>query len=466
MNIVPFFNFVLQLRCSGLSYNRLSGEVPLFLQRVDVDMILTGESIRRDFSHNRLTGSLANIGSPVESIDASSLKSFLNNTAVALNVNRLSGDVPTNFIFRRLKNVDILAGNIFDCEDYDDLPQHDPHYHFYSCGSDIFDLTLTLWASLCGILIVFALFQVGFFIRYNASKQTCGNIKIFCGCSVCSLLYDIIVKLRLWYSTMNKWNGTAYEAVSQFVETLAFIRTISLYITCCIVSAFLMFYWLGKSEGGWYTHVHQYRWLFTAAYLSGSGAAVTLIMLLFILLFLSVFCVSRFTMRYHDKNNEGPEPPAVSRPTSVENFDSGTLMNVSSLIACFFLNSLVVLFAQGSFVYAVTWYDISPTIVILLQLLLACFSIFWDNIVVLKVIIAWFSKYLTSASRIQLHNVLIIFNGVVAPLIAVGFTDPNCFSELISNSLEISTTTSYDYCYRMKSSGGCFEYVSRVRRFR
>jgi hypothetical protein len=43
----------------------------------------------------------------------------------------------------------------------------------------------------------------------------------------------------------------------------------------------------------------------------------------------------------------------------------------------------------------------------------------------------------------------------------VGLTDPNCFSELITNSGEISTTSSIEYCVRI-SSYGCAELLTLV----
>ena len=427
--------------------------MPLFLQTVDTTLTRNGESIRRDFSHNRLVGSLADMSGRVNGENSSTLDGFLNKPAVAMNVNRLSGDVPTNYIIRQLRNINILAGNIFACDNYDDLPQHDPHYHFYSCGSDILDLTLILWMSFLSFMLIIAITGKALSFRHKSNHQegVSEQEEFFI-----YKLNGLFVKLRLWYNTMKGLNHNDMKNAIQFHETLAFVRIFAFYITCFIVSAFLMLYWFGKSKGGWYTHSHQYRWLFTAAYLSGSGAASTLMVLLFLLLFLSVWFVSQHTERHRR---------IVTECSDGNSFSSAKPMNVLSLIACFFLNGIVVLSVQGSFVYAVTWYDISPTIVVMLQLLLACFSIIWDNIFVLKVIIAWFSKYLTLAGRIQLQNVLIIFNGVVAPLIVVGFTDPTCFSELISSSLEISTTTSYDICSDVGISGGCMEYTSKVSKY-
>ena len=441
---------------TGLSYNRLSGEIPSFLQRVDIELISSGDSIRRDFSHNRFFGSLADVSTPANDVSAPSLDGFLNNAAVALNVNRLSGYVPTNSIIRQLKNIDMLAGNIFKCDSYDDLPQHDPQYHFYSCGSDILDNALILWATVVGaVLVIAAVTALCVGRNLTESHGHNGEVnEVFSARHV----YNFVEKCRLWYSTVDFLDHTVNRDIRQFDKTLVFIRTLAMYVTGFSAIAFTMLYCLGKLVGGWYTHSHQYRWLFTAAYLSGSNAAAAIMTLLFFLLLCAVWCVCRFTKL---QNLDGQTLQSTSELVEF-NSSTSSLQNFSSLIACFFLNSLVVLSAQGSFVYAVTWYDISPAIVVMLQLLLACFSIVWDNIVVLKVIIAGFSKYLTSAGRIQLQNVLIIFNGVVAPLIVVGFTDPTCFSELISSSLEISTTTSYDYCFEVKLDGGCVEYVSRV----
>jgi hypothetical protein len=232
---------------------------------------------------------------------------------------------------------------------------------------------------------------------------------------------------------------------------------------------FLLFYSLGKSQWGWYTHEHQYRWLFSAAYLSGDWAALVMVLLLTMALTLSVWLVSRYSSRCRDNVGGGKDASApssvVSRAKSADSRDPiqhRDLKIFSIFAACFCLNSCVVLCVQGAFVYVITWHDVSPTMVVGLQLLLACFSLVWDNVMVLKVLMDSLPHYLTAKSRIQLQNLIIIFNGVVAPVIVVGLTDPNCFSELITTSAEISTTSSIEYCVNMASSGFCSEYRAMV----
>jgi len=279
-----------------------------------------------------------------------------------------------------------------------------------------------------------------------------------------SALSSSVATVRLWYAAIGELDPVSNMEVVKLQETLEFVRTTALYITGFILSTFLLFYCLGKTQWGWFTHVDQYRWLYSAAYLSGNGAALGLVLLLVLVLTLSIYLISQFNSRSVATTERGGPASAVSRSKSVEPVELTEhkgLKNFASSAACFAINSSAVLSVQGGFVYAITWNDISPALVVSLQLLLACFSILWDNVVVLKLLIARFPNYLTPKGRIQLQNLIIIFNGVVAPLIVVGLTDPNCFSELITNTGHISTTSSVDYCVNV-GTFGCYMYQTIV----
>lgn len=453
-----------------------------------MDITSRSMGVRRDFSHNRLIGSLADLQDQ-NSTRASgvvddggeggsifSREALLNNSEtayVALNVNRLSGEVPSNSFIRGLRNINILAGNIFTCEAHSDLPKNDPHYHFYTCGSDAIDLPLLLWVVLLGVaaLVGAVLWLISHFAFFNTKThknhsqnqltKLCTRMLSSIHCNISSLFGH----LRVWHAGIDALDPHENREVVTFKETLQFVRVTSMYITGFILTTFLLFYCLGKSQWGWYTHVDQYRWFFSAAYLSGKGAALVMVLLLLSLLSLSIYLVTSQHKLHVTTIKSGRVPSSVTRSKSVETPKMVThqaLKNFLSSIACFVINMICVLSVQGSFVYVTTWHNISPDVVVALQLLLASFSIVWDNLVVLKVLIARFPSYLTHQGRIQLQNLIIIFNGVVAPVIVVSFTDPNCFSELIANSNEISTTSLHEYCVRAKANG-CQSYLTMVR---
>jgi hypothetical protein len=464
----------------------LSGEIPEFLQSVGKEMLSRQEGVRRDFSHNRLVGSLSS--PPADSYTSnSSGAGFVvsDETVVAMDVNRLSGRIPRNSFIKRMSNIAILAGNLFACESHDDLPRNDPHYHFYTCGSDSLDYPLLLWVVFFGSVVVLAS-GVAMIAFFSSWKMQSGGVLLddtvlardidrngkkispAFGANVIQYLLDahsVAGKaLRLWYSAIGQLDPVANMELVKFKETLQFVRYIAICITSLIVSAFLAFYCLGKAQWGWYTHMDQYRWLYSAAYLSGNWAALVMVSLLLTVLVLSTFMVQRFSDRSavaDERRVAARSLSVVSRSKHIAREPHKDIKNAASVVACFFINSSVVLCVQGTFVYVTTWHNVSPPVVVGLQLLLACFAIVWDNVVVLKVLIARFPRYLTAMGRSQLQNMIFLFNGVVAPVIVVGLTDPNCFSELITNSGEISTTSSIEYCVRI-SSYGCAELLTLV----
>jgi hypothetical protein len=408
---------------------------------------------------------------------------------VAMDVNRLSGLIPRNTFIRRMPNIAILAGNLFACDSHDDLPKNDPQYHFYTCGSDSLDYPLLLWVVLFGsvMLLVGVVILLTFLAtRWSGAGETLlddsvtphgdeGKDRFSAHVlqtvnAITEALNTADKTFRLWHSAICQLDPVANMEVVKFKETLQFVRYVAICITSFILSTFLLFYCLGKAQWGWYTHMDQYRWLYSAAYLSGNWAALVMMSLLLSVLILSTYMVQRFSERSSptdQRRGAARSLSIVSRSKHVDREDDvphKDIKNAASVVACFFINSVVVLCVQGSFVYVTTWHNVSPPVVVALQLLLACFAIVWDNVVVLKVLIARFPSYLTAKGRSQLQNMIFLFNGVVAPVIVVGLTDPNCFSELITNSGEISTTSSIEYCVRNTEAFGCNTYQTMVCR--
>jgi hypothetical protein len=474
----------------------LSGKIPEFLQRASKEVLSRQEGVRRDFSHNRLVGSIASsraFDTLNISFNSTSNRDEINilereisdKSLVAMDVNRLSGRIPRNSFIRRMPNIAILAGNLFACDSHNDLPKNDPHYHFYTCGSDSLDYPLLLWSVLCGSVVVVVIgviiiahlaswkFQSGGALLEDTVPTHEGKEAGYLTARVTGMVHSIRKvlsaadkTLRIWHSVVGQLDPVANMEVMKFMETLQFVRSTSLCITSFILSTFLLFYCLGKDQWGWYTHMDQYRWLYSAAFLSGNWAALVMVLLLIFVLALSTFMVQRFSDR--SVSQVGGLAPTtlsvVSQSMSIDRKDTvphKDIKNVASVVVCFFINSVVVLCVQGLFVYLTTWHNVSPPVVVAMQLLLACFTIVWDNVVVLKVLIARFPSYLTAKGRSQLQNMIFLFNGVVAPVIVVGLTDPNCFSELITNSGEISTTSSIEYCAFLGATR-CTEFKTMV----
>eukprot|EP00981_Chlorochromonas_danica_P010746 scaffold3372_cov155-Ochromonas_danica.AAC.1 len=123
----------------SLSHNELTGTVP--------ESIQSNAWINLDLSFNKLTGTLK----------SSSWSSSLRNGSIALEINRLSGKIPSSYY--DMSDVDVLRGNIFSCgedgeSDEESLPPNDPYKSQYGCGSVTLNVSLLVWVSVVGGLLL------------------------------------------------------------------------------------------------------------------------------------------------------------------------------------------------------------------------------------------------------------------------------------------------------------------------
>jgi hypothetical protein len=112
----------------NVARNRLTGSISSQLVTAATSV---GKLRSLDLSYNRIRGNL--------SIFAGNAETYVNSTSplhLHLQVNYLSGDVPSPLL--ALKNISILAGNLFWCSySRDELPAHDyPVVESYQCGSN------------------------------------------------------------------------------------------------------------------------------------------------------------------------------------------------------------------------------------------------------------------------------------------------------------------------------------------
>jgi hypothetical protein len=107
----------------SLSHNLLEGTIPFFFPQHNNWYSL-------DLSFNRFTGTL-NDWDLFQPLD----DPRKGNVSIALNLNRLSGKIPSTLM--ALNKINILRGNAFTCSDLKrDLPNNDPDMEKYHCGSN------------------------------------------------------------------------------------------------------------------------------------------------------------------------------------------------------------------------------------------------------------------------------------------------------------------------------------------
>jgi hypothetical protein len=135
------------LRDVDLSHNALSGTIPPAFFDQFFDSL--------DLSFNQFSGTIPDDVVTTTGANASS-RSYM---ALALHVNRLSGTIPASV--SALPTVNILEGNLFSCDngDFATLPQHDPKFASYECGSDTTNhLIIAWWCLLFGCALCVVLF--------------------------------------------------------------------------------------------------------------------------------------------------------------------------------------------------------------------------------------------------------------------------------------------------------------------
>lgn len=126
----------------SVSNNRFTGSVPASLQQFSFNFI--------DISHNKISGT-----------GASLLSSSSN---VTYTINRLSGLLPKQFEYTA--NVNVLLGNLFNCDAEHPLPANDPEALQYNCGSTQLDQAMIIM----GGTTVIALCLLGLYRYYERGQ--------------------------------------------------------------------------------------------------------------------------------------------------------------------------------------------------------------------------------------------------------------------------------------------------------
>jgi Leucine-rich repeat (LRR) protein len=131
-----------------LGFNALTGSIPDNIQR-------SGQFSYLSLRANRLTGTL------LSDFAVSNNSSGGNTTKLYLSVNKFSGGIPRSFFFVK-QNLNILAGNLFDCSYSDRLPPADPNHMKFNCGSSQFNTAIISWLCcfLLGISIVLVFYLI------------------------------------------------------------------------------------------------------------------------------------------------------------------------------------------------------------------------------------------------------------------------------------------------------------------
>lgn len=152
---IPMLESYGNLTDLDLSYNRMSGEIPLQLQT-------WSQLTNLDLSNNRFCGEITGMSQLKYSYSTKE-----DGISLSLSINRLSGIIPTEIEYAQ--NIQIVSGNLFSCSYYHQPPIHDPDSTTYVCGSNLLDISLWFFSvggGLWVLTVVFLLVSVGMVAKH------------------------------------------------------------------------------------------------------------------------------------------------------------------------------------------------------------------------------------------------------------------------------------------------------------
>jgi Leucine-rich repeat (LRR) protein len=393
-----------------LSHNYLSGKIPLWLQEKSM--------LHLDLSHNKLTGDATGFKHQ-ESFNSSSLVFEWSNQSLnknlTLSVNRLSGNLPSSF--GKYADLDILSGNLFGC---DSLPKNDANIESLSCGSEQYDQSMISMGGVMGMIfflvVVYHLLCLLFSSFKSKDDQRPMLVKRH---GHTGLLLDY-----LRYSQSDPLHNSLSGPPHSHSSMVSFISLlINLMRSVCVLTTLYLLLSLpvyvlkqldaesaSKGEETKYvTHTHQYNWLWTTAFVSGTTPAI-------ILLAAGFVCLSSFNVMM---NRLGLSDEASPKSVTV---DEWNFAGVASVWFVFFLNLVVVGTVNVLYVWS-TLLDLASDVHLRIQFSFGLFSSLW--IVVLRRGLPFQIK--ESRYGVWLFICLNAMNSVMIPCVVTALSTPSCY---------------------------------------
>jgi Leucine-rich repeat (LRR) protein len=350
----------------SLSYNQLTGTIPMVIQNRSWTNL--------DLSYNRLTGTLF-----------SSIPSISADAALTLQVNRLSGAIPSSLFAAR--NISILNGNLFSCDFQEtNLPSHDSDYEEYSCGSSTVNDLIYSWLLLIVILPV-----IVFFILYDRTVPSFW---------------------KHWEKRLIEWknNLSSNVKLTNLLRLEVFYQELRRQFGCfCLFCLFVLLpiYIVLKEYSSSAAYSNEYAWTVSGMLLCGETAAFTLFSIWFFIpvwVIYSMKCISDEMNRIplvESTSKEQKEKQSIATTTAVNNEASSLPVSSSDLLSTSPVTSPVisvdfVVFESSnslrdtiqlqpdklnnkppkSMISSSSWYDIS----------LVYFLVFWSDLIIMSIV--------------------------------------------------------------------------------
>jgi hypothetical protein len=205
------------------------------------------------------------------------------------------------------------------------------------------------------------------------------------------------------------------------------------------------------------THIHQYSWILTPAYLH--GAFPTVLLCSFITFSMVAWTNSVYTIQapwirrwllaqlsVPSNSQVSTKSIEVSRTSFFPAKSQSYFSWVQLRVACTVLVHIAVIMVTNVLYVLATLQGYAPATLFLIQFALSCMKLFWNS-----VLLGWCMRRLselTSSSRLILSTFVHLFTFLAGPVLATFFTDSSCFRYVITTEPAVDSTfsTTSDQC--------------------
>ena len=435
-----------------LSSNDLTGTIP--------DGIWSSNITFLDLSLNRLQGTLpgGNTLLPFARyvMNHPNGEYYANfNVTVKLDVNQLSGTVPSLLWDLPSGHIDILEGNLFSCHtNKDDLPKHDPKYHEYNCASDVTNYTLITF------IVVF--------------------VSVLCVCGIVGTLRESITNWWThYYSTIHgkEKESTSERLVSRITgmtittmrqerveRVLQLITSVVVRVLVYTITISLILY--GILSVYYSSYTYSYVWTISAIYKSGRVASI-----LMLISFAGMSFVIAWTLH---KQGDVVNDNSLSLNTPAESKESAAISwkSVSLFFCVVITNITLVIIVNALYVSAVRSSYTSQQLAVI-ALSISIFKVLWNYLLLNSgSLLSRLSGTQRDSRKQDQDNdnnadtngfmlsdtvivTLCLFNNLLAPFIAEMFVSSDCLLYIVSQAPPLSFSFTEFTCQSISTGYEC-----------
>jgi hypothetical protein len=422
-----------------LAYNSLTGSIPGWIQQHSFQEL--------DLSNNRLDGTLS-----------SDFMVSAYQTTLGLAVNRLSGELPNSIteIISNLRSLNVLAGNIFACNN-NDLPAQDPSADSYSCGSyelDVSSYTCLIFVGTCTL--------IGIIVRMVAYR------------------YDDIVSRFRFYQQLLAWSAdisqlfdkdkssnkisqtwiTRFQLLPETMTFLVLIHCASraiFYISLTLICIALPTY-IGLHPASSIV-TYDYGHIISIAYLHGIQPVIFIGVLQLVLFVNAIYFVRSFLAVLDNiRGSYGGKEASITSSswnTNPSVWNSYAWKHYLIFLALNLINLVVVMTVNIAYVnILINSTSCDRVDLLFIQAALGLFKVVWNGVYV-----SWSCDWLTTFSShrrsMRSRFIMSIINYIVAPVVSTIVYSESCFYFVFNSAEKVSSSFSLS----LEELGYCGSYT-------